>query len=113
MTNNKIDKYSVGFGLSLAITSILNTIILLVKETSASVMNAMKAATGHHWITHGMIVIILFVLLGFVFSNMKIETKWDSQRMLRYIVLATIISGVVIAGFYLPGLKVAGVGIKY
>ena len=113
MTNTKMDRYTAGFGLSLAVTSLLNAVILLVKETSTSVMNAMKAATGHHWTTHSIIVIILFVLLGFVFSSMKIETKWDFQRMLRYIIWATIISVVIIAGFFLPNLKVAGVGIKY
>jgi uncharacterized membrane protein SirB2 len=113
MTNPMMDRYTAGFGLSLAVTSLLNAAILIIKETNASVMDAMKAAAGHHWTTHGMIVVILFVLLGFVFSSMKIETKWDSQRILRYIVWATIISGVIIAGFFLPNLKVAGVGIKY
>jgi ABC-type multidrug transport system permease subunit len=113
MTNTaKMEKYTAGFGLSLVVTSILNALILLIKELNAAVMSALKAALGHHWTTHGAIVIILFVVLGFVFSCMKIEEKWDSQKMLKYIVWATIISGLIIAAFFLPNLKVAQ-AIKY
>jgi hypothetical protein len=113
MSNIQMEKYTAGFGLSLIVTSLLNAIILLIKETNDSVMAAMRAALGHHWTTHGAIVIIVFVVLGFVFSCMKIEEKWDSQKMLKFIILATIISGVIIAGYFLPNLKVAGSGIKY
>ena len=108
-----MEKYTAGFGLSLIVTSLLNAIVLIIKETNNSVMSAMKAALGHHWTTHGAIVIIVFVVLGFIFSSMKIEEKWDSQKMLKFIILATIISGVIIAGYFLPNLKVAGSGIKY
>ena len=103
-----MDKYAAGFGLSLIITSLLNAVILLVKETNDAVMKAMKAALGHHWTTHGVTVIIVFVLLGFIFSNMKLETKWDYHKMFKYIIWAVIISAAVCAGFYLPDLKMAG-----
>jgi uncharacterized membrane protein SirB2 len=111
---NKInaDKYFVGFSLSLVVTILLNAVILLFKELSSNVMSAMKAALGHHWTTHGVILIVVFVVLGFIFSNMKLKTKWDSQRILKYIIWAVIISTVIIAGFFLPNLKVAST-IKY
>ena len=94
MTNIQMEKYTAGFGLSLIVTSLLNAVILLIKETNDSVMSAMRAALGHHWTTHGAIVIIVFVVLGFI-------------------ILATIIGGIIVAGFFLPNLKVAGSGIKY
>jgi NhaP-type Na+/H+ or K+/H+ antiporter len=43
---------------------------------------------------------------------MKLETKFDSRQMLKYIAWAVIISSVVVAGFFLPNLKLAGV-MKY
>lgn len=109
MMNTPMEKYTAGFGLSLVVTSLLNAVILVVKEKSDAVMSAMKAALGHHWTTHGVILITVFVVLGFIFSTMKLETRWDSQKMLKYIIGAVIISGVVIAGFFLPNLKIAGV----
>jgi uncharacterized membrane protein YwzB len=75
-------------------------------------MNAMKSALGHHWTTHGAIIVVVYVALGFIFTGMRLETKWDSQKMLRYIVLAVVIGTVIIAGFFLPHLKMAG-AIKY
>jgi hypothetical protein len=107
-----VDKYFVGFGLSLVVTILLNAVILLFKEISTNVMNAMKAALGHHWTTHGVILIVVFVVLGFILSNVKLKTKWDSQRMLKYIIWAVIISTAIIAGFFLPNLKIAS-AIKY
>jgi len=101
----KIEKYTAGFGLSLIVTSLLNAVILLLKETNEGIMNGMKAALGHHWTTHGVLVIVLFVVLGFVFSGTKMGEKWDSRKLLTCIIWAVIIGGVVIAGFFLPHLK--------
>jgi uncharacterized membrane protein YcfT len=112
MTNTQMEKYTAGFGLSLVVTSLLNAVILLIKETNDSVMSAMRAALGHHWTTHGVIVITVFVVLGFIFSSLKLEKRWDSHKMLKYIIWATILSGAIVAGFFLPHLKVAG-AIKY
>jgi hypothetical protein len=107
-----MNKYSAGFGLSLVVTNILSAVILLFKEINANAMSAMKSALGHHWTTHGVILIGVFVVLGFIFSGMKLGTKWDSQKMLKYIIWAVIISGVITAGFFLPNLKIAS-AIKY
>jgi len=112
MENSPMDKYAAGFGMSLAVTSVLNAIILVIKEKNESVMSALKAALGHHWTTHGVIVIIVFLLLGFIFSAMKLETRFDSHRMLKYIVWGVVISSVITAGFFIHNLKLAGT-IKY
>lgn len=112
MNNTYMGKYAAGFGLSLVITTLLNAIILVIKETNASVMSAMKSALGHHWTTHGVLVLIVFVVLGFIFSGMKLENKLDSGKMLKYIMWAVIISVIIIAGFFLPNLKVVS-AIKY
>ena len=112
MTNSQMEKYSAGFGLSLIVTILLNPIILLCKELNANVMSAMKSALGHHWTTHGAILIVVFFVLGFIFSGMKLGTKLDSEKLMKYIIWAVIISGIIIAGFFLPNLKAAS-AIKY
>lgn len=110
--NGKIDNFTGAFGLSLIVTSFLNAAILILKEKNEAVMGAMKQAMGHHWITHGTIVIVLFIVLGFVFAALKLGTKIDDKQMLKYIVWGTIISGLIIAGFFFPNLQVAS-AIKY
>lgn len=112
MINSQMEKYSAGFGLSLIVTILLNAIILLCKELNAHVISAMKAVFGHHWTTHGVILIMAFFVLGFLFSGMKLGTKLDSYKMMKYIIAAVIISGFIIAVFFIPNLKAAS-AIKY
>ncbi|HVO66304.1 MAG TPA: hypothetical protein VMT12_07475 [Syntrophales bacterium] len=112
MENTQMNKYAAGFGISLVVTSFLNAVILIIKEKNDAVMSAMKAALGHHWTTHGVIVIVVFLVLGFIFSGMKLEEKFDDRQMLKYITWAVIISVLIIAGFNLPALKLSGV-MKY
>jgi hypothetical protein len=112
MEKSRVDKYAAGFGMSLAVTCVLNAMILVIKEKNDAVMGAMKAAMGHHWTMHGVIVIVCFLVLGFIFSAMRLETKFDSHRTLKYIIWGVIIGGLITAGFFLPHLKLGGV-IKY
>ena len=63
----------------------------------------MKAATPHYWITHTLLDLILFVVLGVVLakSNKGQGIKVSPDRVNSFIVRAFVISGILIAGFYL------------
>jgi len=112
MNNSHMGKYAAGFGLSLVATVLLNALILVIKETSTPVMSAMKAALGHHWTTHGVLLIIVYIVLGCLFSATGLKNNLDSGKLLKYIFWAVVISVIIIAGFYLPGLNVVAT-IKY
>jgi hypothetical protein len=101
-STTKMNKYALGFGLSLVVTNLLNAVVLVVKEVSASVMNAMKAALGHHWTTHAVLLLFVFIILGAVFSIYEVAAKWDSRKMMLYIIGSVIISVVIITVFFLP-----------
>jgi len=101
-TKTKMNKYALGFGLSLVVTNLLNAVILVVKEVSSSVMDVMKAALGHHWTTHAVLLLFVFVILGAVFSIYEVGAKWDSRKMMYYIIGSVIISVVIITVFFLP-----------
>ena len=104
MKNIEIGKYARSFGLSFAITSLFSALLVILKETSKQTVLAwMKAATPHHWITHTLLDLILFVVLGLALAkannNRGIEINPD--RLNNMIVGAFVISGLIIAGFYL------------
>jgi hypothetical protein len=99
-----IEKHTAGFGLSFVITSLLATLLLIFKETYEPLKNAMKAATGHHWITHGVLTILIFLFLGPLFSKMNLENILDNKKVLRYILGTIILCTLVIGGFYLKHL---------
>jgi hypothetical protein len=104
MENMEIGKYTRSFGLSFAITSVISAILVILKESNEeSVLAWMKAATGHHWVTHGVINIILFVVIGWALSlpNGGQGLKVSGNSLVGSIVGAVLISGLLIAGFYL------------
>ena len=96
--NDTLGKYTVSFGLALAITTLFSTLLVIVKELSDhTVLPLMKAATGHHWVTHTVLDVILFVVLGLLLTKVQISP----QRLTRIIVGAAIVGSLIIAGFYL------------
>ena len=104
MENSEIGKYGRSFGVSFAITSLFSVLLLILKETNEkTVMAWMKAVTPHHWITHTLLDLIIFVVLGVVLakSNDGQGIKISSDKLNSFIVGAFIISGILIAGFYL------------
>jgi lipoprotein signal peptidase len=103
MENNGIGKYTRSFGLSFAITSVLSALLVVLKESNEeTVLHWMKAATGHHWVTHGIINLIVFVALGWVFSrfNSGEGIKLTAGALVCTITSAVVLSGLIITGFY-------------
>jgi hypothetical protein len=104
MENSEIGKYSRSFGLSFAITSVVSALLVIIKELSEEgVLALMKAITGHHWVTHGLFDLILFVVLGWALSRAGrgLGVKISANGLVACIVGAVIISGILISGFYL------------
>lgn len=104
MEQNEIGKYTRSFGLSFAITSVLSALLVILKELNEDTVLAwMKAATGHHWVTHGVLNLIVFVVLGWALSrpNNGQGVKITGNVLVMSIVGAVVISGLLIMGFYL------------
>lgn len=94
-------KYIAGFGLSFLVVSIASSLLVILKEDNAALKNWMKGLLGHHWVTHGAFVIFLFLILGFVFSSMRLGKNWTEQRLMTLIIAGTILGGLILGGFFL------------
>jgi len=105
MENNSVSKYTVSFGISLALVSVINGLLVLAKEMIPSVMSAMKSLTGHHWVTHSVISVSLFLLLGWVFArgNGGQGVKLTGKQLINILVSGVALGGLLIVGFYLIG----------
>jgi uncharacterized membrane protein SirB2 len=104
MEQNEIGKYTRSFGLSFAITSVISALLVILKELNEeSILAWMKAATGHHWVTHGVVNLIVFIVLGWALSrpNRGQGVKISAYVLAMSIVGAVVISGLLIMGFYL------------
>jgi hypothetical protein len=104
MDNAKISKYTVSFGLSLAITSLISALLVVAKELCPqTVMVWLKHLTGQHWVSHSLIAVILFAIQGWMFARANGGRGVDMPAS-RLIVLLTggiTIGTLIIAGFYL------------
>jgi len=100
MTTTTLDKTTIGFGLSAAVVSILNTLLVIFKELTPPFKNGMASAMGHHWTTHGAMVIALFIVLGFVFSGMAKPEFWSADKLGNTILWSVIVGGGALAAFY-------------
>lgn len=106
METNGIGKYTMSFGMSLAITSVVSALLVVVKELSQNtVLALMKGITFHHWFTHSLFILILFVVIGWVLgrANGGQGIKMSVNSFISTLVGAVVLSGLIIAGFYLIG----------
>jgi hypothetical protein len=101
MTNNTLDKTTIGFGLSAAVMSILNALLVIFKEMTPPFKKAMADAMGHHWTTHGVAVLGLFLVLGFVLAGAVKAESWSAGKLGQALLWSTILGAVALAAFYL------------
>ena len=71
MENNTVSKHTISFGLALAISSVINALLVIAKEKSTALQGEMRRLTGSHWMTHVAVVLILFVTVGFLCASIK------------------------------------------
>ena len=98
-----VSKHTVSCGLALAIACIVNALIVVVKEKSDTVMNGMKKITGHHWITHTVIVLAVFVVFALLFgrANGGQGIRITIRRLIGALIGGVVLAGLIITGFYL------------
>jgi hypothetical protein len=102
MENTAVSKHTISFGLSLALCAVLNALLVIAKERSKGVADWMQKITGHHWITHVAIILILFAIFGWCFArtNGGQGPKMPVNR-LNSIVFSGVVAGVLIVlGFH-------------
>jgi len=102
MNDTGIDNYNRAFALSFAISSLLSALLVVLKEQNADTLLAwMKAATGHHWITHGILVVAVFVLLGWLLAQTTLGTRLTGSGLSAVISGSLVVSGLIIAGYFI------------
>lgn len=91
-----------SLGLTLGLTSLFNAILVILKETNEATLLAwMKAATGHHWITHGLLDLALFVVLGFALAGVGARLGARPGVVIGTVVGGMLLGALMITGFYL------------
>ena len=105
MGNAPVSKYTVSFGLSAALSSVINALLVVAKEKNQAVLAGMQKITGHQWVTHSAIILILFGFFGWLFAkaNGGQGLKMTVNRLIGTIMAGVVAGGLIIIGFYLIG----------
>ena len=105
MENTGVSKYTISFGLALALASVVNGLLVIAKEKIPAVQTGMQKLTGHHWITHSVIIIGLFAVFGWLFAqaNGGQGIKMSASRLIGILVAGVVTGGLLILGFYWLG----------
>ncbi|HZS85713.1 MAG TPA: hypothetical protein VFA50_22790 [Stellaceae bacterium] len=91
---------SAAFGLAAAIAILFNTLLAWVKDAYDPLNTAMARLTGHHWITHGLLDLAVFVVLGAVFLRNGIAARTSPNQLALQIVGAVILGGAGLAAWF-------------
>jgi hypothetical protein len=105
MEKTGVSKYTISFGLSLALASVANGLLVVAKEKMPAVLAGMQILTGHHWVSHSVIILGLFAGFGWLFAqaNGGEGIKLTANRLIVALVAGVATGGLIIAGFYLIG----------
>jgi heme/copper-type cytochrome/quinol oxidase subunit 2 len=102
MENAAISKYTKSFGLSLALCAVFNALLVIAKEKSKAVAAWMQRITGHHWITHVAMILILFAIFAWCFArtNAAQGPKMPVHRLTAVVFSGVAASILIILSFY-------------
>lgn len=105
MENTGVSKYTTSFGLSLALASVADALLVVAKEKIPAVFAGMQKLTGHHWISHSAIILGVFAVFGWLFAqaNGGQGMNMTATRLIRALVSGVATGALVILGFYLLG----------
>lgn len=94
-----LERTAAAFGLSAAVTVLFNTVLAWVKDAYPPLNSAMAAVTGHHWRTHGIVVVAVFLLLGYAFQAWGTATKL-TERLVVGLAASAVIAGAGLAAWF-------------
>jgi hypothetical protein len=89
-----------GFVLSAAITILFNTGLAWAKDLSPRLNGFMKSLSGHHWTTHGLIDLVLFIGFGLIFTNTSLSEKIDPKRLTAALTVSVVMAALGLGIWY-------------
>jgi hypothetical protein len=96
----KLTAATSGFVLAAAVTVLFNTALACVKDVSAPLKDVMKSLTDHDWTTQGLVDLMLFAGLGFIFMNTRLAEKIAPNQLIAVLTGAVLVAGLGLGLWY-------------
>ena len=92
-------KQTIGYGIAAIVAIIGNTIFTWVKEENPAVRDFLKQIMYHHWIAHGVAVLLVFFVLGFVLS--RVMRASECKTLTPLLVISTALGALGLVALFL------------
>jgi hypothetical protein len=96
-----LSRTAAGFSAAAAITLAFNALLTIVKDASAPLHDFMQKLMGHHWTTHGVVILVVFFVLGWLLSKSEAVGKMSDTALIGSVVAGALINGGAIALWFL------------
>ena len=80
-----------AFGLAAVIAILFNTVLAWVKDAYEPLNAYMASLTGHHWRTHGLVDVVVFFALGYLFISRNVHIS--GLRLAALLAAASVVAG--------------------
>jgi hypothetical protein len=99
--STKLGHASTAFVLAAAIAVVFNTALAWAKDSCEPLNSFMTSVSGHHWTTHGLADVILFIALGLISLKTNLAEKIDPNRLISILVWAVVAASLGLFAWYL------------
>jgi hypothetical protein len=86
-----------AFVLAAAISVLFNTALACAKDAYPPLTAFLKSLTGSDWTTLGLVDLVLFAGLGFIFMSARVAERISADRLIAVLMGAVVISGLGLA----------------
>jgi hypothetical protein len=94
-----LDGAAAAFGVAACVVILFNTLLACIEDAYDPLADAMAALTGHHWITHGLANLILFVATGLALTRRNFVM--DGARLVGAVAGAAVVGGAGLALWFM------------
>lgn len=95
-----LDRVSAAYALSAAVTVIFNTVLAWIKDAYDPLNTFMAHLMGHHWTTHGVVDVLVFIVLGYVFMSRGTAERMAPNRLVAILVGSVMVAGLGLAAWF-------------
>jgi hypothetical protein len=91
---------TIAFAMAATITVLFNTALACAKDAYKPLNSLMNEIAWHNWITQGIADVLLFFVLGLLFSRMAWPSRSSANRVISVLVGAVVLAGLGLFAWY-------------
>ena len=95
----RLSSMTSSLAISTGVAGILNAIIVILKDEFHGFKKLLASITGHHWASHGLLLLLLWLIVAFILNLKRVEIETESAW--KWVMLGNIVGILLIVIYYL------------